>query len=38
VMAKKEPRHFADFLKEDYDETTGDVFLQCCLFGEVIYG
>jgi hypothetical protein len=26
---------FADFLKEDDDATTGDVFLQCCLFGEV---
>jgi hypothetical protein len=38
VMAEKEPRHFADFLGEDDDATTGDVFLQCCLFGEVIYG
>lgn len=38
VMAKKEPRHFADFISEDYDQTTGDVFLQCCLFGKVIYG
>ena len=38
VMAKKEPKHFADFVSGDYDQTTGDVFLQCCLFGEVIYG
>ena len=38
VMAKKERKHFVDFLNEDYDETTADVFLQCCLFGEVIYG
>jgi len=38
VMAKKERKHFADFLNGDYDQTTGDVFLQCCLFGEVIYG
>lgn len=38
VMAKKEIRHFADFLKEDGDDVTADVFLQCCLFGEVIYG
>ena len=38
VMAKKYPSDFADFIKEDYDQTTGDVFLQCCLFGEVIYG
>ena len=38
VMAEKYPKHFADFTGEDYDATTGDVFLQCCLFGEVIYG
>jgi len=38
IMAKKYPKHFADFLKEDYDNGTGDVFLQCCLFGEIIYG
>lgn len=38
VMAKKESIHYADFIKGDYDQTTGDVFLQCCLFGEVIYG
>jgi len=37
VMAKKYPKHFADFLQEDYDETTGDVFLQCCIYGEIIY-
>lgn len=38
VMAEKHPRHFADFLTENDDATTGDVFLQCCLFGEVRYG
>ena len=37
VMAKKEPLHFADFIKGDFDQTTGDIFLQYCLFGEVIY-
>lgn len=38
IMAKKYPQHFIDFaIREDYDETTGDVFLQCCLFGEIIY-
>lgn len=37
VMAKKEPHHFADFLQEQGDMNTGDVFLQCCLFGEVRY-
>ena len=38
AMAKKEPKHFADFISEDYDQITGDVFLQCCLFSKVIYG
>lgn len=38
VMAKKEPSHFADFVGGDYDQVTGDVFVQCCLFGEVLYG
>ena len=37
-MAKKDPKHFADFISEDYDMITGDVFLQHCLFGEIIYG
>lgn len=37
LMAKKEPKHFADFIGGDYDQNTGDIFLQCCLFGEVIY-
>lgn len=38
IMAKKYPKHFIDFaVREDYDEMTGDVFLQCALFGEVIY-
>jgi hypothetical protein len=38
VMADKYPWHFANMVSEDFDATTGDVFLQCCLFGEVIYG
>lgn len=38
VMAKDYPRHFTDFVKENDDACTGDVFLQCCLFGEVIFG
>jgi len=38
IMAKKYPQHFIDFaIREDYDDTTGDVFLQCALFNEVIY-
>lgn len=38
IMADKEPRHFADILDENDDMTTADVFVQCALFGEVIYG
>lgn len=30
--------HWGDFLKENDDAITGDVFLQFCLFGEVLYG
>jgi hypothetical protein len=36
-MATKYPRHFADFVNENTDEITADVYLQCCLFGEVVY-
>jgi hypothetical protein len=38
VMSKKEPKHFGDFLEENEDATTGDVFVQCCVFGEVVFG
>jgi hypothetical protein len=38
VMATRYPRHFADFLGEAADALTADVFLQCCLFGELISG
>ncbi len=38
VMANKCPIHFGEIMNEDGDATTGDVFLQCALFGEVIYG
>lgn len=38
VMAKKYPKHFADFLTENDDADTADVFLQCALLGEVVYG
>lgn len=30
--------HWRDFLDENDDATTADVFLQFCLFGEVVYG
>lgn len=34
----KAARHFAEWMIENDDATTADVFLQLCLFGEVIYG
>lgn len=37
-FAKNEATHFADFLKENDDSTTSDVFLQCCIFEKARYG
>jgi len=38
VMARDYPRHMADFLNGNDDAETSDVYLQCCLFGEVVFG
>lgn len=38
IMAKKYPDYFGTFLREDDDAETADVFLQCTVFGKVIYG
>ena len=38
VMATKYSRHFDDFINENDDGDTADVFLQCAVFGDVIYG
>jgi len=38
VMAARYPCHFASMLYETADAVTGDVFLQCCLFGELVFG
>jgi hypothetical protein len=38
VMADKYPHHWANVVDENDDAETGDVFLQCCLFGELVYG
>ena len=35
---QKYARHYANLLSENDDAETGDVFLQLCVFGEVIYG
>ena len=38
LMAEKAPSHFGDFLAGQEDASTGDVFLQLALLGEVKYG
>lgn len=38
VMAAKYPTHFNDIIMETDDAVTADVFLQCCLFGDAIFG
>lgn len=38
IMSKAYNWHFRDFIQENDDAITGNVFLQCCLFGEVVYG
>lgn len=32
------PKHYVDAVRDEDDAITGDIFLQCCLFGEVIFG
>lgn len=38
TMFEKFPRHWSDFRSGQSDAITADVFLQCCLFGNVVYG
>lgn len=38
VMAAKCARHFGDLVAENDDAVTHDVFIQCVLFGDVVYG
>jgi hypothetical protein len=37
AVSKDYQHHFQDLVKGDADQITGDVLLQFCLFGEVIY-
>lgn len=37
VMATKYPRHYKNWMEENDDAETGDVFVQCALFGELVY-
>lgn len=38
LLEERYPRHYRDAINEDGDADTGDVFLQLCLFGEVVFG
>jgi hypothetical protein len=38
VMKRKYPTHWDNFITENDDAITADVYVQCCIFGEVIYG
>jgi hypothetical protein len=38
LMATKHPEHFENFISDNADADTGDVFLQLCLFGEIVFG
>jgi len=38
IMAVKESGHFADFINENEDATTADVWWQCVVLGETVYG
>lgn len=38
VMARDFPEHFGHFLSGDDDAETADVFLQCAVFGKLVYG
>jgi len=38
VMGEKYPSHMANFMEENDDAITGDVFIQCALLGDIIYG
>lgn len=38
VIKEKYPQHYHDAINDNHDAVTADVFLQCCLFGGVIYG
>jgi hypothetical protein len=38
LMAEKWPHHCRDVLAENADADTGDVYLQCCVLGDLVYG
>lgn len=38
VMSSKYPKHWHDLMIDNADAGTADAFVQCCLFGKVIFG
>lgn len=38
IMAQKYPEHFADIVQDNEDAITADVFMQCIVLGEIVYG
>ncbi len=38
VLAEKYPRHFAAIMDESGDATTGEVLVQCAIFGDIVFG
>jgi hypothetical protein len=38
VMHRDHGAHYGEMISGGGDATTGDVFLQCCLYGDVIFG
>jgi len=38
LIREKHPKHYANWVGQDDDAETSDVFLQLCLFKEVIFG
>lgn len=38
LMAREYPQHFGDFIGENEDAVTADVFLQCVALKDVVYG
>ena len=37
IFAEKYPSHWADFVNENEDVLTASAFVQCCLFGEIVF-
>ena len=38
VMANRYPHHFKDVIAENHDAETSDIFIQCAVFGEIVFG